>query len=266
MNHHLYSTSNFAYTEKKLQRSDEMSKKKKRQTTAELVAYTDGSYNKNAKLIGASSVIIFQKQHQKPYILLEQLSNKHFVNYNQIPGELQGVLNAIEFAIKNHYHSIEVRFDFSGIKDCLQPNHSSECTAYRHFREVMGKFKNQIKIDLVQVKAHQNIEFNTLADRFAKLICNNTQTFPNHESIVFDRIERLPNNYMYIKKHQFAYHKRKWLFKPTGKNARQHPVATSISDETTGSCSLLIRPISRVNIITQMIESVCAHRYRTKSR
>ena len=186
-----------------------MSKKKKRQTTAELVAYTDGSYNKNAKLIGASSVIIFQNHNHPPYVLLEQLSNKHFVTYDQIPGELQAVLNAIEFAIKNHYHSIEVRFDFSGIQDCLKPNHSDKCRAYRHFRELMGNFKQRIKIDLVQVKAHQNIEFNALADKFAKLICNNTQTFPNHESIIYDRVERLPNNYMYIKKHQFAYQKRK---------------------------------------------------------
>lgn len=131
-----------------------------------LVAYTDGSFDKQSNQYSYGVIII-------DFDLIEHEASgssrsEHFVETGNIAGEVFAFINALDWAVSNGYQKIKIYHDYEGLSKWIRGEWKANSTIANFLlSKFNGKFKDVIEVEFEHVKGHSNNRFNTKADQLA---------------------------------------------------------------------------------------------------
>lgn len=132
----------------------------------QVISYIDGSYDDNSRRYSFGAIIITPKG--------EKIKESGYgddpegILIRNVAGELQGALFAIKWAIKNGYHSVEVRHDYEGIAKWAQGEWKAKNKIAKIYIDEINKLLGKVEINFVKVDAHTNNPLNDEVDKLAK--------------------------------------------------------------------------------------------------
>lgn len=132
-----------------------------------LVAFTDGSYDKNQSRYSYGVCLILPDGTETG--ICAYGSNKEYIDSNNIIGEIFGVINALDWAISNGYEKIKIYHDYEGLSKWTSGEWAAKSKVSKMFVELYkSKFEDFLQIEFVKVPGHSNISYNDKADQLAK--------------------------------------------------------------------------------------------------
>lgn len=152
-----------------------------------LKAYTDGSFNKDTGIIGASSIMYINEEH--PRILLDQIRNDDWFKFNQIPGECRAVVNAVKYAIRMGYKKITIYHDYNGLEYWTTGYYQAHNVVSQKYLAIMKTLESMIDIEFVCVKGHSDNRGNQLADYMARMAVHSEVELPENFDVRLEQIK-----------------------------------------------------------------------------
>lgn len=143
------------------------SKIKKEYPKDAVYAYVDGSYNKNIGKYSAGVVLLKDDViiHIEGAATFEDPDNKT----NQIAGELEASIRAVEAAIKLDYKNIVIFHDYLGIANHATGEWKRNSDSAREYYNIMQAYMRRgMNIQFEHVSAHAGHIYNELADEICK--------------------------------------------------------------------------------------------------
>lgn len=135
---------------------------------AELIAYSDGSFNPATNMVGASSIVMSGSQVIDNLYIVDRIKNDVVGDTRNVGGELVGAINAIRYALVNGFTSIEIFYDYAGVGQWADHTWKAKNHTTREYVAKVDELRKLMNIKFTKVKAHADVEFNELADRIAK--------------------------------------------------------------------------------------------------
>lgn len=132
-----------------------------------LVAFTDGSYDKDLKRY--SYGVKFIRPDGSEEDICGYGSNQVYIDSNNIIGEIFGVINALDWAISNGFEKIKVYHDYEGLSKWISGEWTANSKAAKMYKSLYElKFKDFLEIRFEKVPGHSNVIYNEKADQLAK--------------------------------------------------------------------------------------------------
>lgn len=135
-----------------------------------LSAYVDGSFDSGAKCYGSGIVLVQDGNIVEELIISGD--NPDFVASYQIPGEVLGVLKAIERAKEKGYEELNVYYDYEGIEKWARGTWKANKAISRYYVSKLDEHIGNFEINFKKVKAHSGNKYNERADQLAKEAIN----------------------------------------------------------------------------------------------
>lgn len=132
-----------------------------------IIAYVDGSFDKDKKLCGSGVVFLKSLDDETP---LDILSFSTMDKYNMwnIQGECESCLVAIQRAIKMKYKRIDIYYDYQGISSWALREWKAKNDYTQKYVERFNELNKFIEVEFHKVKGHSKDKWNDEADRLAK--------------------------------------------------------------------------------------------------
>lgn len=132
-----------------------------------LVAFTDGSFDKNLKRYSYGVQFILPNGDESD--ICGYGDNSEYIDSNNIIGEVLGVINALDWAISNKYEKIKIYHDYEGLSKWISGEWGANTKVGKMYVGLFNaKFKDVIDVHFVKVPGHSNIMYNDRADQLAK--------------------------------------------------------------------------------------------------
>ena len=135
--------------------------------------YVDGSYSKSQKRAGFGCVFV------KNEAILKEVSKETTISSNDnlwnVSAEIAGVLYAVEWCIKKKISSIDIYYDYEGLRSWYHGSWKTNKETTINYVKKMNDFKKYININFIKVKAHSGNYFNEKADILAKKAISNIE-------------------------------------------------------------------------------------------
>lgn len=139
-----------------------------------LVAFVDGSYDKDLQRYSYGVVIIQPNGCEET--ICGHGSNKEYIATNNIIGEIFGVINAWDWAVSNGFDKIKIYHDYEGLSKWISGEWKAQNkTSQMYVNLFKAKYQDVLSIEFVKVPAHSNVSFNEKADQLAKSALKNRQ-------------------------------------------------------------------------------------------
>ena len=131
-----------------------------------LTAYVDGSFSKKNNLYGSGCVLLEDGE------IISQSCfpgyNPEYLPMNNVAGEIQAAKAAVKFAINHNYDTVDIYYDYTGIKEWATGNWETNRTATGNYKKYMMEASRQVNINFHKVEAHTGDKYNEMADKLAK--------------------------------------------------------------------------------------------------
>lgn len=131
-----------------------------------LIVYVDGSYSKKLHQYGYGCVFIENGE------IIHTISGKddhpQYVGMRNVMGEITAAKIAVKYAIKRHYDTVRIYYDYEGIEGWAAKEWKCNKPATGNYKKYMMESQKNIKIEFYKVKAHTGNTYNEMADRLAK--------------------------------------------------------------------------------------------------
>lgn len=135
----------------------------------EVIAFVDGSYNSKEEKSGFGAIIIDDKGIQTPlYRAFNKNFKPDFLKLRNVAAELEGVKEAIEWAVAYSKKKITIYYDYDGIGKWADGSWKARSEITRQYVEFLEDKKSLIDTEFIKVPAHCGIEYNEIADSLAK--------------------------------------------------------------------------------------------------
>lgn len=132
-----------------------------------LVAFTDGSYDKD--LNRYSYGVKFIKPDGSEDDICGYGSNPEYIESNNIIGEIFGVINALDWAISNEFEKVRIYHDYEGLSKWISGDWNANSKVARMYTSIYDyKFMDFLEVEFEKVPGHSNIIYNEKADQLAK--------------------------------------------------------------------------------------------------
>ena len=128
-------------------------------------AYVDGSFNVATGVYGFGG---FLMHNGDKYILSGSGSDKEMASMRNVAGEILGSMAAVEKAIELGVESVDVYFDYMGIRAWALGEWKRNKTGTIAYYDYMQSVKDKIAVNFIKVKGHSGVEGNEEADMLAK--------------------------------------------------------------------------------------------------
>ncbi len=138
-------------------------------TESEIVAFVDGSYNAKEEKSGFGAILIDYKGVKTPlYKAFNKQFHSEFLEMNNVAAELEGVKEAIKWAIAYGKTKITIYYDYEGIGKWADGLWQANKELTRQYVSFIREKRTLITMEFIKVPAHSGIEYNELADTWAK--------------------------------------------------------------------------------------------------
>lgn len=153
----------------------------------EVIAFVDGSYDVTEEK-SAFGAIIFDNNRNKEILykaFTKQLSDE-FIALRNVAAELEGVKEAINWAIKYKKRKIVIYYDYEGIEKWATGLWKAQKSITQEYLKFIQEKKAILEIEFIKVPAHSGIKYNEEVDAVAKnaLLSNGYKTY-NDGSVYF---------------------------------------------------------------------------------
>lgn len=128
-------------------------------------AYVDGSFNVSTGVYGFGG---FLMHDGNKYILSGSGDDKEMASMRNVAGEILGSMAAVEKAIELGVQSVDVYFDYMGIKAWALGEWKRNKKGTIAYYDYMQSVKDRIAVNFIKVKGHSGVEGNEEADMLAK--------------------------------------------------------------------------------------------------
>lgn len=152
------------------------------------VVYVDGSFDPKINKYAYGCIILKEKEEgsdkesldsfeafkneEDPYEILTELSGSgnepEVAKIHNVAGEMLGAMNAVRWARRNGYDSIELHYDYTGIEMWATGKWKTKNEYTKGYAEYMKKASKELSISFVKVAAHTGNKYNEQADKLAK--------------------------------------------------------------------------------------------------
>ena len=125
-------------------------------TTNQLVVYVDGSFDEKIGKYAFGCIILTPRGET-----IRESGNGNepdSLAIRNVAGEMLGAMYAVQWAIKNGYHNLELRYDYEGIEKWAQGEWKAKNTLTQKYANFMKSKSDILKISYQKVKAHSDLK------------------------------------------------------------------------------------------------------------
>lgn len=133
-----------------------------------IIAYVDGSFDKDKKLCGSGIVFLNDTGDEKPITAIDFATDDKYNMWN-IQGECEACIEAVKFAIGEGYDEIHIYHDYQGISSWAKKEWKAKNDYTKGYVKRFDELSKKINIEFVKVKGHSKDRWNDEADRLAKI-------------------------------------------------------------------------------------------------
>ena len=134
----------------------------------EVIAFVDGSYFSEVKGREKYSFGAVLITREGEHHLCGAFSDEDKLESRQVAGEIEGVKQAILWAVQNKKEEIRIFYDYAGIERWARKEWKTNKPLTRQYAEFIEEHEKKIKISFCHTKAHTGILYNEKADELAK--------------------------------------------------------------------------------------------------
>lgn len=131
-----------------------------------LVAYVDGSFSND--LFGYSFGCVFLENGE----IIDEMNGAGFdpslATMRNVAGEIQGAMEAVNYAIEKGYDKIDIYYDYEGIEKWALSLWKTNKPATKAYKDFMVESSTKIRVGFHKVVAHTGVAHNERADALAK--------------------------------------------------------------------------------------------------
>lgn len=134
----------------------------------EVIAFVDGSYSSDADGKEKYSFGVILKTNESEDSLYKAFVDIAHMESKNIAGEIEGVKQAILWAIDSNKQRIKIFYDYEGIEKWAIKEWKSKSNVSKEYIKFFDEKSKLIKIEFEHVKAHSGIVYNEKADELAR--------------------------------------------------------------------------------------------------
>ena len=134
----------------------------------EVVAFVDGSYSSDADGKEKYSFGVIIKTKESEDSLYKAFVDIDYMESKNIAGEIEGVKQAVLWAIDRKKQRIKIFYDYEGIEKWATKEWKSKAKVSQEYVKFFDDNSKLIKIEFEHVKAHSGIIYNEKADELAR--------------------------------------------------------------------------------------------------
>lgn len=153
----------------------------------EVVAFVDGSYDVTEEK-SAFGTIIFSQGGNKDilYRAFTKQLGEEFISLRNVAAELEGVKEAISWALQYNKIKITIYYDYEGIEKWATGQWKANKAIPREYVQFIQEKRKVLQIEFIKVPAHTGVKYNEEADSIAKnaLLAKGHKTY-NDGSVYF---------------------------------------------------------------------------------
>ena len=131
----------------------------------EMIAYVDGSFDKNSMYYSYGAVI-FTAEGKEAFSQKE--NDENMVDMRNVAGEIKGAMVAMEEAIKWGKKVLYLHYDYMGIEKWAIGEWKTNKYGTKKYKEYYDSIKDRLKVIFIKVKAHSGDKYNEEVDGLAK--------------------------------------------------------------------------------------------------
>ncbi len=136
--------------------------------STELVAYVDGSYDPQSRLVGGGALILLADSMDEVATISEAALD--LGRHQNVAGEILGATRALQWCLDWSFDSITVVYDYVGLEKWA----TQEWRANKPITQAYADFVTTarlggLRIDFQHVKSHSGNQYNDRADKLARL-------------------------------------------------------------------------------------------------
>ena len=152
----------------------------------EVIAFVDGSYSLDVDGKEKYSFGVLLITNESEDSLYKAFVDKAYMESRNIAGEIEGVKQAILWAINSNKQKIKIFYDYEGIEKWATKEWKAKVQISQEYSKFFDEKSKLINIEFEHVKAHSGIVYNEKADELAKraLLSQGYKTY-NDGSIYF---------------------------------------------------------------------------------
>ncbi|MDV6378204.1 ribonuclease H family protein [Sporosarcina sp. GW1-11] len=144
---------------------DEVIKDQVDEVDSDVVAYVDGSFNKESNEFSYGAVIFYEGEQLH---FNEKFNDPELVSMRNVAGEIKGAEKAMAFSIEQGAKTLSLHYDYEGIAKWCTGEWKATKPGTINYKNYYDGIKKDLQIRFVKVKSHSGNEFNDLADKLAK--------------------------------------------------------------------------------------------------
>ena len=134
-------------------------------SVCEAVAYTDGSFLL-AEGKYSFGVVLFVGEEKLEFS--KSFEDEEMARMRNVAGEITGAVFAMEYCIKNHIKSLEIRYDYEGVENWCTGVWKTNKTGTAEYAKYYNSIKDKLNVVFTKVKGHSGDKYNDEADALAK--------------------------------------------------------------------------------------------------
>lgn len=154
---------------------------------SECIAAVDGSFDPEVQKSGFGVIIIsYGNNKDTLYKAFTKNLDEDFISLRNVAAELEGVKEAINWAIDSKKSKITIYYDYEGIEKWATGEWKAKKELTKKYAEFIHDKTKTINVNFIKVPAHSGIELNEEADALAKqsLLSKGHKTY-NDGSVYF---------------------------------------------------------------------------------
>ena len=141
------------------------SEKKEDLPVCEAVAYTDGSFLLSEGRY-SFGVVLFMGEEKLEFS--KSFEDADMASMRNVAGEISGAAFAMDYCVKNHINSLEIRYDYEGVEKWCTGEWQTNKTGTAEYAKYYNSIKDKLSVVFTKVKGHSGDKFNDEADALAK--------------------------------------------------------------------------------------------------
>ncbi len=137
----------------------------KAMSSAEAIAYVDGSYDDKVKAF-AYGVVIFYDGIEEHFSA--RMNDPKLVEMRNVAGEIKAAEKAMQFCVDHNIKSVDIYHDYEGIAKWCTGEWKANYVGTRDYKGFYESIKSKINVNFIKVQGHSGDKYNDLADQLAK--------------------------------------------------------------------------------------------------